>query len=113
MKQTLDYAAPYTTPHRPLWPALLVALVGCPVASIGAAMLAFPAALGSWPQWSGDLHEGLLRGTIIGGLGGIVVAAVSTAFRARAMQISLIGSLLVTAITGGWVYFWVEMMASC
>ena len=101
MKHTLDYARPSTKQYHPLKPALLVALIGCPVASIVAGLLGCQLALGCRLLPPTDLGISALCGAIGGGLGGLVIASITTNFRARAMPISIIGLFLLSALHGG------------
>jgi hypothetical protein len=100
MNTTLDYASPEAkTPPR-FWPALVVAITGCPAASVATAVLGAQLALGSGRIPPGDFPGVVFFGLVAGVLGGLVAAAFARAWRPQAMAVSIVASLIVSGGIG-------------
>jgi hypothetical protein len=110
---SLYYASPEGRRPRPLWPAMVVALVGCPAACVAAAVAGCQAALGGGSLSPANLTFALAYGAIGGGLGGFAGAAFAFVDRPRAMTISAVATCLSAAAVGGSMYFATALAASC
>ena len=109
MNTRLDYAAPdVKTPPR-FWPALVVAIAGCPAASVATAVLGAQGASGSGGIPPGDFPGVAAFGLLGGVLGGLVTAAFARAWRPQAMAVSIAGSLIVSGGIGVCLFLLVSM----
>lgn len=113
----LPYARPSTPRPAPLpparWPAVVVALVGCPAASLAAAFAAYWHVLGDFPPNRGDAdHIATLTATW-GVLGGVMVALVAHAASRYAMAAAVVGSLAVSALTGCYWFVGASISVAC
>src|SRR4051794_35736863 len=100
MNTTLKYATPEGRATPRFLPALIVAVAGCPVASVATALVGVRLGLNTEGIPPGDFPGTVAFGLIGGVFGGLVVAALSWAWRPRGMAVSIVGSLVVSAAIG-------------
>jgi hypothetical protein len=113
MDTTLDYASRDSTTRRPLWRAIVIALVGCPVASIATAVLGCQQALGSGWLSPANFRYSVDWGLAVGVFGGLIVAGLARAFRSQPVAVSIVGSVIVSGVSGVWLFMYASMVASC
>ena len=110
MNTSLDYARPdVKTPPR-FWPALVVAVAGCPAASVATAVLGAQLAYGSGRIPPGDFPGTVIFGLVFGVLGGLVAAAFARAWRPQAMVVSIVGLLIVSGGIGVCLFLLVALL---
>ena len=90
----LDYASP-SRKKSPLWPAMLVALLGTPLGCASAGVLGCAGLVG-WPLSTINFVESASFGAVVGVIGGILVAAVARACGSAALPISIVGAVVLS-----------------
>jgi hypothetical protein len=110
---TLDYASRAGTKRRPFWPAIVISLAGCSVASIVTAVFGCQQALGSGWLSPANFRDSVGWGLVAGVLGGFVVAGLARAFRTQAVPVSIIGSVIVSGVSGVSLFLFASIGAAC
>src|SRR5687768_9348514 len=108
---TLDYDHMTGGPRR-LMPAMLIALVSGPALAVGAAVLGCSLALDSWPLSPANLNDSIIWGAVFGVFGGLLTAVVAGARRRTATWVSVGGSLVIAAMSGGSLFVYASMLAA-
>src|SRR5688572_6609102 len=111
MAATLDYDPSTGSPRR-LMPAVLIALVGGPALAVGAAVAGCSLALDSWPLSPANLSYSINWGAVCGVVGGLLTALLAGAFRRTGTWISVVGSLVVAAVSGVSLFVYASMLAA-
>ncbi len=93
-------------------PAVLIALTGGPAFAIVAAIGGCSLALDSWPLSVANLRYSITWGAVCGIAGGLPTALIASANRRNAVWVSVAGSLVVAAVSGGSLALYALMLAA-
>src|SRR5688572_1425699 len=114
MAAPLEYEGPNRDPRlqrpRRLFVPMLIALVAAPATSVLAAVLGLRLGWGSWPLSSDDLWFCFGWGIAWGVAGGLLTAALAVGD--AAIQVSVVGSMIVSVASGGSLCVYASMMAA-
>src|ERR671912_409244 len=111
MAATLGYGRSTDSPRR-LLPAVLLALVSAPALGVGAAVFGCSWALDSWPLSPANLSYSVSWGAVWGIVGGLLTVLIAAAFRRAAIRVSVVGSLVVAALSGASLFVYALMLAA-
>ena len=92
--------------------AMFIALSGTPALAVGAAVTGCSLALDSWPLSPPNLSYSITWGAVCGVAGGLLTALVAGAIRRKAIWISLAGSIVTAAASGGSLSLYASMLAA-